>query len=157
MNAAALAERGYDVTAFDACPSAIESARQIHPEIANSFIHMDLLDDPGRFRHRFDMVVEVHTLQSMPPEVWGEMAQRIAELVSMRGVVIAVARGRDGEAIASAAEGPPFPMSEGELISIFQEAGLDVIGEVADFEDENNPPIRRLRGCFGRCGSHPAG
>ena len=63
MDACLLRERGYDVVAFDASPSAIDWARRIHPDDADMFQVADVLDLPSRLRHRFDLVVEVHTLQ----------------------------------------------------------------------------------------------
>ncbi len=152
MDAAALVERGYDVTAFDACSCAIESARQLHPDLARSFVHRDLFDDPGKYRHRFDMVVEVHTLQSMPPEMWLGMAKRMSELVSTRGVMVVVARGRDAGMPSGVVDGPPYPLTQDELLEALEGCGFEPVRAIDNFMDDNSPAVRRLRGCFRRSG-----
>ncbi|MEO1130033.1 MAG: class I SAM-dependent methyltransferase, partial [Planctomycetota bacterium] len=87
-DAAALADRGYDVTAFDACPSAIEHAKRRHGALARSFMVADLMDLPSRLHHRFDLAVEVHTLQALPPEHRPALAAGMADLLSHRGAAL---------------------------------------------------------------------
>lgn len=147
-DAVALLERGYEVCAFDACPSAIESARRRYPDHASCFMEADLLDLPGRLVGRFDLVVEVATIQSLPPEVAPELVRGMAALLNHRGVLLAIARGR-GEGDPTD-DGPPWALTSGQLASMMVAAGLEPIREVDDFLDDNKPPVRRLRGAFRR-------
>lgn len=148
FDACALLDRGYDVLAFDAAPIAVEWAKQLHPDAADSFLVADLLDLPSRLRGRFDLVVEVHTLQALPPACRHELAAGVASLLSHRGVLLTVARCRDEEQLIEEVEGPPFPFTGEELEALMRDVGLAPIHEIHDFHDDSSPPVRRLRGVF---------
>lgn len=149
-DAAALAERGYEVTAFDACPAAVESAQRLHPEDRITFMQANLLDLPTRLLRRFDLVVEVHTLQALPVAHRGALAVGMADLLNHNGVLIAIARGREDGVAIETVEGPPFPFTPKELLAVMAEAGLSPVRGLDDFVDDNTPPVRRLRGAFRR-------
>jgi len=149
-DACALIDRGYEVTAIDACPSAIEWARILHPEHAECFQQVDVVDLPGKLRHRYDLVVEVHTIQSLPPNARDALVAGMSELLSHRGILVACCRGRDPEVVLDSISGPPWELTSEELVSLMRSAGLEPVRAVDDFEDDNRPPVRRLRGAFRR-------
>ncbi len=151
-DALALLQRGYDVTAFDACPEAIRSARALHQNEAETFVQADLLDLPGRLRGRFELVVEVHTLQALPPSCRVDLARGMAELLTHRGqsLLVAVARGRDESIPLYELAGPPFPLTSEELEQTMRSAGLSPMVPIDDWMDDRSPPVRRLRGVFRR-------
>lgn len=150
QDACLLIERGYEVTAFDACPSAIEWARTLHSEAAECFVQADLLNLPGRMLGRFDLVVEVHTLQSVPPSCRPAIADGIARLLSHRGVLVAIARGRPEGTDPESVDGPPWPLTRSELESLFADHGLCPVRPIDEFQDDSTPPVTRLRGAFRR-------
>jgi SAM-dependent methyltransferase len=151
MDAVALAKRGYDVTAFDACESAVRHAKSLHPAYNDLFRIADLRDLPGALVHRFDLVVEIHTLQALPPEHRDTLAKGIASLVAPHGRLLAIARGRaDDEPLCSIAS-PPYAFTPAELIGLLGNHDLVPEGRVDDFV-EGDPPARRLRGLFVRDG-----
>ena len=92
-DARAIAARGYDVTAFDCSETAIEWARHIDPENADMYQVADLFDFPPRWRHRFDLVVEIYTFQSLPPSMWAEAMGAMSELMGPHGHLLVIARG----------------------------------------------------------------
>lgn len=155
-DACALLDRGYEVTAFDRSASAIEQARRLHKGHEDCFVVADVLDLPARWHHRFDLVVEVHTLQSMPPGYRAPLARGMARLLSPHGILIAIARGRESGSPLSAFDRPPYPLTSSELVSTMAEAGLvpmdggggGATSGVDEFLDDNVPPVRRLRGAF---------
>ena len=150
-DAVELRERGYDVVAFDACPSAVHWAKQRFPDHAESFVHADLLDLPARLRNRFDLVVEVHTLQALPPCHRRALALGMASMLSPRGgLLLVVSRGRDASIPLHTLEGPPFPLTQAELVQLMEGSGLGAIARIDEFMDDCSPPVRRLRGCFRR-------
>jgi len=153
QDAVVLSERGYDVTAFDICSSAVDHARSLHPQYQDIFCQADVLDMPGRLTGRFDLVVEVHTLQALPPEFRVPLANGMASLLSHHGILVAVARGRDPELDLGSLAGPPWEFTPGELTETLSEAGLSAVRSIDDFLDDNDPPVRRLRGIFARSGS----
>jgi SAM-dependent methyltransferase len=146
-----LADRGYDVTAFDVSQTAIDWAKRLHPRHAGLFEVADLLDLPGGMRHRFDLAVEVHTLQALPPACRADLAKGIADLLVHGGIVVACARGRGDNEPLEGLSGPPFPFTPAELAETLETAGLEPVGEVCSFDDDNEPPVRRLRAVYRRC------
>lgn len=149
-DAAALAERGYEVTAFDCSPAAVEWAQRLHAEDNVAFMQANLFDLPTRLLRRFDLVVEVHTLQALPPSHRPALAEGMSDLLNHNGMLLAIARGRDETIPLDRVEGPPFPFTARELTSLMAQVGLSPIRAIDDFLDDNSPPVRRLRGGFRR-------
>jgi len=151
-DAKALIDRGYEVTALDCCHTAIDLARKAHPDHGRCFVVADLLDVPDRLCGRFDLVVEVHTLQAVPPEDRSRVACGLAKLLNHRGMVVAIARGRpDGMSLDEFTQ-PPYSFVPDEFIGTLETAGLVPVRPIDDFLDDNDPPVRRLRGLFRRPG-----
>lgn len=150
-DAVALVERGYDAVAFDCSHAAIDWAKQRHPDHAEIFIQGDLFNLPSRMRHRFDLVIEVHTLQAMPPEFRPALAAGMSSLLSPRGgILLAVSRGRDPSVPAEAIDGPPFPLTAAELSALMEANELAPVRPLDEFLDDGEPPVRRIRGAFRR-------
>ena len=62
-----LACRGCVVDAFDVSPTAIARARERFPDSRVAYLVADLFALPSGWRGRFDLVVEVQAIQSLPP------------------------------------------------------------------------------------------
>lgn len=150
QDAMELVRRGFDVLAFDLSQSAIKWARELHPEAADCFIVADAIEPPSRLRHRFDLVVESSTLQSVPPALRPDLARGMSTLLGPHGALLAICRARCASVPLSNVDGPPYPLSCVELESLMAQAGLAPAHPITDFEDDNSPPIRRLRGAFRR-------
>lgn len=143
-----LFDRGYEVTAFDVSPTAIDWARQRHPEIADRFLTADLFSLPASLLRRADLVVEIYTLQSLHPELRPRAAAAIASLARPRGAILTICRARgESEPIG---DGPPFPLCKSELLGLFSAQGLGPIGPVDEFPDQADPAARRIRAAFKR-------
>ena len=71
-----LARRGWKVSAFDLSPTAIERTRERFPESSVDYRAADLFDLPAEWRGRFDLVVEIRTLQAIPIEARGRRGER---------------------------------------------------------------------------------
>jgi hypothetical protein len=145
-----LTDRGYDVTGLDVSPAAIEWARRRYPELADRFHAADLLALSPSLRRRADLVVEVSTIQAVHPSLRPAIVAGITALARPRGVVLAVCRGRSEGEVLDAVSGPPFALTRAELTDLFAHAGFAPLGGVDDFEDEETPPVRRLRAALRR-------
>lgn len=143
-----LADRGYDVIGFDVAPTAVQWARTRHPDIAERFVVADLFNLPSSLPRRWDLVVEISTIQAVHPDLRPAAAAAIASLARLRGVVLAVCRGRDQDAPLPPA--PPFALSPRELADLFSPHGLLPTRAIDDFDDDEDPSIRRLRCAFKR-------
>jgi len=143
-----LLNRGYDAIGFDVSPTAIEWARKRFPEQASAFCVADLLGAPTRFKHRFELIAEVNTIQSMDPSQREMAAGAIASMLGPRGVLVVVARGRDECEALDDVQGPPWPLTRTELVGLMETSGLKPSCPIDDFSDDATPPVRRLRGVF---------
>ncbi|MHC4946766.1 MAG: class I SAM-dependent methyltransferase [Planctomycetota bacterium] len=140
--------RGYDVTAFDCSHTAVDWARRLDPINADAYLEADLFDPPARWRHRFDLVVEINTLQSLAPDRHLGAMSAIADLVAPHGHLLVIARA--GERPAAIEDGPPWPLTEAALVEAAGLAGLAPHGPACVFEDDEDPPVLRLRAAFRR-------
>jgi SAM-dependent methyltransferase len=143
-----LQNRGYDASGFDVSPTAIDWARHRFPDQAEAFMVTDLFEPPSRLRRRFDLVVEAYTIQAVPLDRRDAAVSAIASLCCPRGTVVCVCRGRDDDHPLDGFKGPPWPLSKRELIDLFEKAGMHPVREPDDFEDDETPPVRRLRAAF---------
>lgn len=143
-----LVNRGYDAVGFDVSPTCVRWAKEEHPELADRFFQADLLDPPIKLRGRFDLVVEIHTIQSAPPAMRSALTHGLTGMLHRHGVLVAIARGRDASEPIESVVGPPNPLTSREMESLFAVEGLTPTQAIDDFFDDNDPPARRLRGVF---------
>jgi SAM-dependent methyltransferase len=115
-----LARRGFAVTAFDLSPTAIERARERFPESGVDYRFADLLELPAEWRERFDLVVEIRTLQSLPIADRKAAATAIAGTVAPGGLLWLFALGRESH---QPGETRPWPVTTEEL-AVLEAAGL---------------------------------
>lgn len=144
-----LIRRGYDVVAFDCSETAVDWAKRLDPMNASAYHVADLMDLPSRWNHRFDLVVEIDTLESMVPEQRREAMQPLADMLGRHGRLLVICRAADEP--ADEADGPPWPLTKQELLESAEAAGLKADEPVSVFEDdEQTPPVLRMRALFSR-------
>jgi SAM-dependent methyltransferase len=140
-----LAGRGLAVTAFDIAPSAVLECQRRFPASNVRYQVADLLDPPEAWlAEPFDLVVEIYTVQSLPPGS-PQRPAALTRLVQLTGdTLLVIARGRS----AADPEGQmPWPLLRSELDSVT--GGPDADGALreigfADFLDDEDPPVRRF-------------
>jgi SAM-dependent methyltransferase len=115
-----LARRGFAVSAFDFSPTAIGHARERFPDSTVDYRVADLFDLPGEWGGRFDLVVEIRTLQSLPIEARRRGAAAIAATVAPGGRLWLFALGREAHVRG---ETRPWPVVPDELAEL-ERAGL---------------------------------
>jgi SAM-dependent methyltransferase len=116
-DAAALAAAGWDTTAFDISTTAIAWARDRFGDAVDWRV-ADLFDLPGEWDRAFDLVVEVRTVQSLPPPLQRKAMEAVASLVGVR--LLVVANTRPHHVLPT---GPPWALSIEEL-DAYRGAGL---------------------------------
>ncbi len=72
----------------------------------------------------------------------------LTSMLNRRGVLIAISHGRDASEPIGSVVGPPHPLTVDEMESLFKAEGLNPTRPIDDFFDDNDPPVRRLRGVF---------
>ena len=141
-NAAELARRGWTVTAFDVSPAAVAAAKVRVPDV-HDWAVASLTEPPAAWRGAFDLVVEVYTLQVLPPGPRAAAAAALATLVAPVGTLVAIARAREpGDPPGEM----PWPLTRAEVEAIGGPSlALTALDDVLDDED---PPVRRWVATF---------
>jgi hypothetical protein len=112
--------RGYRLSAFDIAPTAIARSRERFPSSAVEYRVADLFALPEEWHAGFSLVVEIRTLQSLPPGRRASAVRAIAETVTPGGKLWLRSVGRaDDEPVGDR----PWPVRRHEL-SGFARAGL---------------------------------
>lgn len=145
-----LAARGCSVTAFDISPRAVAWCRQRFPTTNVDYRVADVLSQPPAWSLAFDLVVEIFTLQVLPPELRPLAIAGIAGCVAPGGTLLVIARARD---TADERGTMPWPLTKDEL-SLFASHGLETVA-FEDFDDKSeDPPVRRFRAEYRRARAH---
>lgn len=169
-----LSDRGFEVTAFDISPTAIDWCRRRFPTSRVAYEVADLLRLPSHWQNAFDFVFEAYTLQVLPPsrsqatgvassiEKPGHPASpgqpphsgslresaiiNVAKVVRTGGTLLVICRGRRPED----PEGEmPWPLLREEL-SPLQGAGLRPVQFEEFWDQHETPPVRRFRAAYRR-------
>lgn len=129
-----LHDLGFNVTAFDISPTAIEWAKKIYGGTDIHFETADLFEPFRGWLGAFEFVLEIYTIQPLPMEMRPKVIDAVASFVAPGGRLVVVTRGReDGEEVGVV----PWPLSKHDL-SRFGENGLREAGfeDLWDEEDE---------------------
>ncbi len=111
-NAVALALAGYQVTAFDVSPTAIEWAKKRFHDAEIDFRVANLLELPDELAGAFDLVHETYTLQALKGDLRERAFAAVASTVKSGGRLLVICRSRGDDEVP---EGPPWPLSRAEL------------------------------------------
>ena len=149
-DAEALASAGFEVTAFDIDPAAIEAARRRFPRSGVDYEVADILRPPPAWAAAFDLVYEAFTLQALPPDARSAAMRAMASLLAPGGRVFVLSRAREADEPLGA---PPWPLTRDELAA-FEAAGLRATS-VEIVLDGATPPVRRFRAFFDRLEAWP--
>jgi SAM-dependent methyltransferase len=138
-DAAFLAAAGARVTAFDIAPSAVArcrdryAAQEIRWEVASA------TEPPAEWTAQFDLVVEIFTLQVLPPAERAVAGAALARCVAPGGRLFVYCRGREPEDPPGTM---PWPLTADEVLGLAGD-GLRV-ERFEDFLDAEDPPVRRF-------------
>ncbi len=136
-DAEAIAPQAETVWAFDVSPTAIEWARRRFPESKVSYEVANVYSLDESRMGKFDAVVEIYTIQALPPESRGEAWQNICGLAAPGGELVVITRWRRPEDALGAV---PWPLLLSELDSLAQ-FGME---EVSRTESEPGQAIRSV-------------
>jgi 2-polyprenyl-3-methyl-5-hydroxy-6-metoxy-1,4-benzoquinol methylase len=142
-----LAGLGYEVTAFDVAPTAIERAVRENPGTRVAYVTADLLDLPRDWAGAFDLVVEAYTVQPLYGPVRGRALAALHEPVAPGGSLLVIARATNDPDPARDASMMPWALTRREL----ELAGGPLrLVTVEQFLDDEDPPKLRWRAEFRR-------
>ena len=134
---------GFTTTAFDVSPTAIQLARERHPRTAVRYVTVDLLHVPAAWQRAFDLVVEIITLQALPPELHPRAASAVRELVAGSGTLLVIGALPDESAVS-----PPWALTRAEIEGLAS-GGLDTVA-IETMAMPGNPAEPRWRAEYRR-------
>ena len=107
-----LARHGYDVTAFDFSPPAVEAARKLAADegVAVTVEQRDIFGADAEYAHAFDGAWEYTCYCAIDPRRRDEYVATLARIVKPGGWLLACFF-----PLRSVAAGPPFPVARGEI------------------------------------------
>jgi 2-polyprenyl-3-methyl-5-hydroxy-6-metoxy-1,4-benzoquinol methylase len=116
---------GFQVTAFDVSETAIKFCKDRFPESKVGFVQADLLETQSQWRRKFDFVLEIYTVQALPPRYEKTLIENISGFVADDGRLLVIAE--VGSEERSFDNGPPWVLTSRHLDS-FESCGLEVAG-----------------------------
>ncbi|WP_206688486.1 class I SAM-dependent methyltransferase [Cyanobacterium stanieri] len=111
-DAQAFAEAGYHVTAFDVSPTAINWCKQRFPHSPVDYVTADIFHLPSPWQQKFDLIWECRTIQALPLNVRAQVIKQVVALAKPTAKILVSTHIRTTE---EAPNGPPWPLSSGEL------------------------------------------
>ena len=104
-----LEKHGFKVTAFDVSPTAIQCCQNRFPDSQVQFVEADLFAENTQWQQQFDFVLEIFTVQALPPKYEDEVIKKITHFVAPLGQLLVIAivseQPRDFK------QGPPWPLT----------------------------------------------
>ena len=129
--------QGYQVTAFDVSKSAIELCKKRFPNSQVHFVQADLLKGIPQWNAKFDFVLEIFTIQALPPKYEQTLIQHVSDFVSDNGILVIVTEIQKEK--RSFENGPPWLLNIGYIQS-FKNKGLNQVyhtnNKLAEIGDE---------------------
>jgi len=135
-DAEALSTKGYEVTAFDIAPEAINLCKKRYPDTKVNYLVADLFNYPQIWFENFDLVYECNTIQVLPHKYRIQARDAMVSLLAKNGVILVSCRSRlKGEQ----KDDIPLPLDRHE-INGFVRCGLTQESFLA-YDDKQTPPV----------------
>ena len=120
-DAIALEARGFTVTAFDVSSSAIGLCKRRFPTSSVTFVQADLLEELREWHQKFDFVLEIFTIQALPPKYECLLIQNISDFVSKKGTLAVITEVQQEN--RNYKNGPPWLLNS-DYAKTFEACGL---------------------------------
>lgn len=117
------ARHGFEVTAVDFSPSAVQEMKRLaDPAAPIEILQHDMFTLPNQLDGTFDYVLQYTCFCAIDPKRRADYADLVARLLKSGGIYIDLAFPLDGRA-----GGPPFAVSDAEIIELFGERGFEPV------------------------------
>lgn len=140
-----LAQRGFQVTAFDFSPKAVAWCKARFPQSTVNYVVADLFAAPLEWQSAFDFVLEIFTIQALPIDKRQATMAAIAGFVASGGELFVFCLGADRPEGRS---GPPWALTRTEL-DYFRHCNLTE-ASLEELRDSGQPPNLRFRAVYRR-------
>lgn len=136
-DAQALEEFGFEVTAFDISPTAIELCKKRFPNSKVNYVLADLFDYPKTWFESFDVVYECNTIQVLPNNLRKKAREAMSSLLAKDGYILVSCRSREEN---EKEDEIPKPLSKSELDGF---VNFDKLKEISfkAYDDKQVPSV----------------
>ena len=143
-DAQALSQYGFEVTAFDISPTAIELCEKRYPNSKVNYIVEDLFDYPKEWFESFDVVYECNTIQVLPGEYRKKARVAMSSLIAKDGYILVSCRSRDEGIMEDII---PLPLVKSEMDEFIT---CDNLKEQSflSYDDTQEPPVPHFFGIY---------
>ncbi|MGB1295170.1 MAG: class I SAM-dependent methyltransferase [Flavobacteriales bacterium] len=131
-DAIALEQNGFSVTAFDVSESAIELCKKRFPQSEVNFVQADLIEGIPEWQGQFDFVLEIYTIQALPPKYESILIGHICDFVAEKGEILMISEIQNNKRTFEV--GPPW------LLNISYVDAFEQHGFKRTFYDHSNKP-----------------
>jgi len=136
-DAEALSSFGFEVTAFDISPSAIELCINRYKNTKVNYVVADLFDYPKEWFGSFDVVYECNTIQVLPDDYRRKARVAMSSLLAKDAYILVSCRSRnEGEK----EDEIPLPLTKSEIDKFTKEDKLKEISFLA-YDDTQIPSV----------------
>lgn len=125
-----LEKLGFDVTAFDVAESAIDLCKKRFPHSNVHFVKEDLLAGIPAWENKFDFVLEIFTIQALPPKYEAQLIANLSRLVAKNGELLVITEVQNKKRVFEI--GPPWLLNN-NYVDGFEKNGLNLQGEIYQF------------------------
>jgi len=125
---------GFEVTAFDVSESAITFCKERFPHSKVEFVQADLLENQPQWQKKYDFVLEIFTVQALPPKYEKDLIQNICNFVSPKGNLLVIAEVGGEERTFE--NGPPWLLTP-QHIDSYESCGFKVIQKYIEKNSES--------------------
>lgn len=112
---------GFSVTAFDVAESAVQLCKKRFPNSKVDFVQADLIAGVPEWKEKFDFVLEIFTIQALPPKYENGLIKNLADFVSSNGKLLVITEIQN--ATRTYEVGPPWLLNQ-DYIQKFEAEGL---------------------------------
>jgi len=123
---------GFEVTAFDVSETAIRYCKERFPDATVNFIQANLLHEQKYWQRKFDFVLEIYTVQALPPKYEAELIQNISSFIAPSGQLLVIAEVSNKERLFE--NGPPWLLTP-QHIDSFVSCGINLNNTVIEQGD----------------------
>lgn len=121
---------GFNVTAFDVAESAIEICKKRFSNSTVDFVTADLLAGIPEWENQFDFVLEIFTIQALPPKYEELVIKNLSKLIAPYGELMVITEVQN--APRNFEVGPPWLLNH-NYIELFEREGLKLKGEINQY------------------------
>ena len=136
-DAEALSDFGFEVTAFDIAPTAIELCKKRYSNTKVNYLVANLFEYDKAWLGNFDLVYECNTIQVLPGDYRSKARVAISNLLNIGGYVLVSCRSRKEN---KNLDEIPLPLDKKEINQFVLSDGLEEISFLA-YDDNQKPSV----------------